>query len=271
MKKLFISLTLFICSFLFYNFALASMVGNWYVQGSATTKISAKGQKTKTFKNSINDIWIFNSDGSFETEGIGGTWTQKGKKFSITLNIDDIISNFEESLTEDLGTDITIEEIIKMSVTGTEGKNGKMNGTIKIYMNVYSEELGVYGKVNFTGNFKGTLLQPPAYNISGYWKVYHTEKNSTETGPEYLNLSQSGNLLSGEFFTLYDNNWEIYEVFGIISGTNITLILYVDDEVTATGTVSDENMSGTYKTKNKRSGTWRAEITETIPISISGN
>ncbi len=271
MKKIIIFLIVSIFTFTFSNFVWASMAGNWYVQGSVTTKISAKGYKTKTLKGSINDMWIFNNDGSFETEGMGGTWTQNGKKFSINPNVDDIISNFEESLTEDIGTDINIEEITKMTVTGTESKNGKMSGTIKIYMNVYSDEFDIHGKVTFSGTFKGTILQPPAYDISGYWKVYHTEKKSSEAGPEYLNLSQSGNLVIGEFITLYDDIWEIYEIFGVISGTNITLIIYVEDEITATGTITGENMSGTYKTKNKHSGTWRAERTETIPISMGKN
>ncbi len=265
MKKIIIFSTVFII-FAFSNFVWASMAGNWYVQGNVTTKISAKGYKAMTFKGSINDIWKFNSDGSFEAEGIGGTWTQNGKKFSVNINAEDIINNFEESLTEDLETDITIEEITRMTVTGTESKNGKMSGTIKIYMNAYSDELDIHGKVTFTGTFKGTLLQSPAYDISGYWKVYHTEKKSTESGPEYLNLRQSGNLVAGEFFTRDDDNWEVFEIFGLISGTNVTLILYVEDEITATGTAGIENMSGTYKTKKKHSGTWRAERTETIPV-----
>lgn len=264
LKKLIIFCLSIVFAVTYSNFLYASMSGKWYVQGNITTKVSAKGYKSKTMKGSIDDIWMFNSDGSFETENINGKWSQTGKKFIINLNSEDVIANFEESLTEDLETDITIEAITKMTVTGNESKNGKMNGTIKIYMNIYSEELNIHGKAVFSGTFKGTLLQTPAYDISGYWKIYHSEKKS-EIGPEYLNLRQSENLLTGEFITFDDGQMEIYDVFGIISGTSITLNIYLENEIAAVGTIGSENMYGTYKTKDKHSGTWRAEKTDTIP------
>jgi hypothetical protein len=244
--------------------AWSSVEGIWYVQGKVTTKVSAKGHGSKTIKGNIDDIWTFNGDGDFETENIGGAWSQTKKKFTVNLDMGDIINNFEDMLSEELETDITVEEITKTTLTGTEKKNGKMSGSFKIYMNIYSSEQDIHGKAKVSGNFKGTLLQAPALDVSGYWKVYHTEKGS-ETGPDYLSLSQSGNRITGTFTSGYgDNIGEEYYISGNISGSSISMILYQDVEVTITGSAGNDAMSGTYKAQGQ-SGTWRAERIDSIP------
>ncbi|MFZ3138560.1 MAG: hypothetical protein WA126_14345 [Thermodesulfovibrionales bacterium] len=265
LKKLIIILIVSFSIIAFSNLAWSSVVGSWQVQGKVTTKVSAKGQKSKTMKGNIDDIWTFDSDGDFETENISGTWSQTKKKFVVNLDTEDVIANFEDMLSDELETDITVEEITKMICTGTEQKNGTIKGSFKIYMNIYSSEQDIHGQAKVSGSFKGTLLQTPAVDVSGYWKIYHTE-GSTEIGPDYMSLSQAGNRITGTFISgTGDNIGEEFYVSGIISGASISLILYLDTEIYITGSGSSAIMNGTYKAQKGQSGTWRAERTTSIP------
>jgi hypothetical protein len=265
-KKLIVILTVYFFIIAFSHIACASVVGSWYVQGSVTTKVSAKGHKAKTMKTNMNDVWTFNSDGNFEAADIGGTWNQTGKKVIVNLNAEDISKNFEDMLSHGLDTDITVEEVTKMTCTGTEQKNRTVSGTFKINMNIYSSEQDVHGQAQVTGSFKGVLLQTPTTDISGYWKAYHTEKGSGETGPDYFSLSQSGNSITGTFISRTGNNFgEEYDISGAISGASISMIIYQDIEVSIIGSVSNDAMNGTYKAPKTRPGTWRAERTASIP------
>ena len=265
LKKL---ITILIVSFsiiAFSNLSWASVLGSWYIQGNVTIKASAKGQKSKTMKSSLDEVWTFKSNGDFETENIGGVWSQRGKKITVNLDIEDTINYFEEILSEELETDISVEQVTKMSCTGTEQKNGTIKGSFKIYMNIYSLEKNIHGKATVSGSFKGNLLQAPAVDVSGYWKIYHTQKGSSETGPDYMSLSQAGNIVSGTFISgTGDNIGEEFYVSGTISGANISLTVYMDEEIHITGSGDDNAMNGTYKVQQGQSGTWRAERTDNV-------
>ena len=214
----------------------------------------------------MDDVWTFNSDGNFEAEDIGGAWNQTGKKFTVNLNAEDVSNNFEDMLSQGLGTDISVEAVTKMTCTGTEQKNGAMSGTFKIYMNVYSSEQNIHGQAQVSGSFKGSLLQTPTVDISGYWKAYHTEKGSAETGPDYLSLIQSGNSISGAFISRTgENSGEEYDISGAIGGANVSMIIYQDVEISIIGSVANDSMNGTYKAPKMRPGTWRAERTASVP------
>jgi hypothetical protein len=160
LRKLVIIPAVFCFIIAFSNLAWSSVEGSWYVQGKVTTKVSAKGQKSKIMKGGIDDFWTFDSDYDFEAEDIGGTWSQTGKKVIVSLNTEDVIANFEDMLSDELETDITVEEVTKMTFTGNEKKNGIMKGNFKIIMNIYSSENDMHGKATVSGRFKGYLLQP---------------------------------------------------------------------------------------------------------------
>jgi hypothetical protein len=156
LKRLLIILSVSCLIVAFSHLAWASVEGSWHVQGTATTKVSAKGHGTKTMKGDIDDIWTFLRNGDFATENIGGSWSQKGRKIIVNLNADDVTQNFEEMLSEELETDISVEAVTKMTFSGTEQKNGSIKGSFKIYMNIYSGEYDLHGKSTVSGSFKGT-------------------------------------------------------------------------------------------------------------------
>jgi hypothetical protein len=254
----------------FSNLAWSSVVGTWGMSGKVTTTVKAKGMKTKTLKGTLDsDCWTFHNDNSFESYNIGGTWNQIKTKVTVNLNDNDIISSFEEMLSEELGTDISVDAITKKTFTGTENiKKNTIKGSFKIYMNVsgYDEdcECERTGTVTVSSSFTGTLLQTPTVDISGYWKAYHTENGSSETGPDYLNLSQSGNVITGSFISGTGNNvGEEFDISGNISGASLSLFWYNDGEATSLkGSASSNAMNGTYKS-NGYSGNWRAERVDT--------
>lgn len=99
-------------------------------------------------------------------------------------------------------------------------------------------------------------------DISGYWKVYHSE-GSNEKGPNYFNLSQLRNKVTGAFISGIDNT-SSYNILGNISGANISLTFHQDSQIFIEGLVNKNRMNGTYKTSDGQSGLWRAEKTNSM-------
>jgi hypothetical protein len=163
LKKLLIILIVSLSIIAFSNIAWASVIGTWEITGKVTTTIKGKGIKTTIIKGALDgDSWIFNEDNSFDSDNIGGTWSQVKTKFAVNFNDDEIISLTEEALTEEFGTDITVNAITKKTFTGTENaKKGTIKGSFKIYMTAsgYDEDCICErtGKVTVSGSFNGTL------------------------------------------------------------------------------------------------------------------
>lgn len=269
LKKFVVAGFAFFLFMVFSNAAWSSVTGNWHVKGKITTKVSAKGQKTKNMAWNIDDIWTFSGDQVFQAEDVKGFWNQTGKKFVVDLNQEDIISNFEDMMTEEFGTDISVDEITKMTAKGTEQKNGKMNVVLSITMKVYAEEPGISGTAKVSGVFNGTFIQTPTADVSGYWNVYHTEKGKkAEQGPDYFSLNQDEFIIGGSFIVgTGEDQGLVYPAFGILSGSSLSITTYQEDfEVNIDGTVSGSTMSGTYKTSEGHPGKWRAEKADSIPF-----
>jgi hypothetical protein len=272
-KKLLFILVVVLSIITFSNLAWSSVVGTWEMTGKITTTIKAKGMKSKTLKGTLDgDSWTFNSDNSFESDNIGGTWSQNKTKVTVNLDTDDIISFFEEMLSEELETDISVDAITKNTCTATENtKNKTTKGSFKIYMNIagHDEDCDCErtGKATVSGSFTGTLLQPPTVDISEYWKIYHTPKGSSEKGPDYLNLSQSGNKIIGTMISgTGDNEGKELDISGTISGASVSLFFNSNGDVSMKGSADTNTMNGTYKESSGDSGTWRTERTASIPI-----
>lgn len=182
-KKLLFTFVVVLSIITFSNLVWASVVGTWEMTGKVTTTIKAKGMKSKTLKGTLDgDSWTFNGDNSFESDNIGGTWSQKKTKVTVNLDTDDIISFFEEMLSEELETDISVDAITKNTCTATENvKKKTIKGSLKIYMNIsgYDEDCDCErtGKVTVSGRYTGTptivavVSNPPPGANTGI-KVY---------------------------------------------------------------------------------------------------
>jgi hypothetical protein len=142
----------------FSSFAWASVEGTWDVQGTMTVKVSIKGYGSQTQKADFSDEFTFDGDAAFDMTDMSGSWSQKKKSFVVNLDPDDVSQYFEDGLSDEIGTDVTVE-VTKISFTGTEQKNGTIKGTIKINMILYIDEYDINGKVAVTTTFKGTRAE----------------------------------------------------------------------------------------------------------------
>ena len=143
----------------FSSFAWASVEGTWDVQGKMTVKVSIKGYGSHTEKPDFSDEFTFDGGGAFDMTDIAGTWSQKKKSFVVKLDPEDISQYFEDAISDEIGTDVTVE-VTKISFTGTEQKNGTIKGTLKINMKLYVDDYDfLTGKVAVTTTFKGTRAE----------------------------------------------------------------------------------------------------------------
>ena len=158
----------------FSSFAWASVEGTWDVQGKMTVKFSIKGYGSHTEKTDFSDEFTFDGDGTFDMTDMSGSWIQKKKSFVVKLDPEDISQYFEDAISNELDTDVTVE-VTKISFTGTEQKNGSIKGTLKINMKLYIVEYDITGKVAVTTTFKGTRAE-----VAGTLLV--KEKESSQSG-----------------------------------------------------------------------------------------
>jgi hypothetical protein len=158
----------------FSSFAWASVEGAWDVQGKMTVKVSIKGYGSQTQTTGFSDEFTFDGDGSFDMTDMSGAWSQKNKSFVVNLDPEDVSQYFEDSISDEIGTGVTVE-VIKISFKGTEQKNGTIKGTFKMNMILYIDEYDITGKITATSTFKGTRAE--ILNISSI-----KEKGSSQSG-----------------------------------------------------------------------------------------
>ena len=143
----------------FSGFAWASVEGTWDVQGKMTVKVSIKGYGSQTQKADFSDELTFDGGGAFDMTDMSGSWSQKKKSFVVKLDPDDISQYFEDAISDEIGTDVTVE-VTKISFTGTEQKNGSIKGTLKINIKLYVDDYDfLTGKIAVTTTFKGTRVE----------------------------------------------------------------------------------------------------------------
>lgn len=157
LKKVLSSAIVLLSIFAFSGFVWASVEGSWNVQGNATVKVSIKGYKSETVREAFEDEFTFYNNGYFEMIDIDGIWSQNKKKFTVTLDPADVADYFSYMLSEELESDVYVE-VTKMSLTGTEQKNGTIKGKMKFNMTFYIEDYDLSGKIITTTNFTGIRL-----------------------------------------------------------------------------------------------------------------
>ena len=140
--------------FAFSSIAWSSVEGKWDVLGKMTVKVSIKGHKAQTGKTVASDEFAFYGNGQFEMIDMEGTWTQKGKKFTVYLDPETVSEYFESVLSDELETDVSVT-VTKIVFTGTELKNGTIKGSFKFYMSFYIEDYDLPGKITASVSFTG--------------------------------------------------------------------------------------------------------------------
>ena len=142
--------------FLFSGLASASVSETtWDIEGTIKVRVSVQGLGSKSEAIDFSDEVNFHSDGSFEMIDWEGTWKQIRNRFTVNLDPVDVEAYFEEFLASN-ELDVTVE-ITKLTITGTELKNGTINGRILLNMNFHRNDLGLDGKLSATSTFTGTI------------------------------------------------------------------------------------------------------------------
>lgn len=116
------------------------VTNEWDVKIAETVKIKIKGQKPETDVSNYIEKWTLFDDGSCQTSGgLYGTWKQKGSRFAVSLDPEDIAPVIEDIFPGD----VTSVLVTKISFAGTEKKDGTIKGTCKIYAGVqYQDDNG---------------------------------------------------------------------------------------------------------------------------------
>jgi hypothetical protein len=155
-KKLLTLLMVSFSIFLFSNLAWSSVSETtWDIEGTMKVRVSIQGLGSKSEAIDFSDEISFHTGGSFEMIDWEGTWKQVRNRFTVNLDPVDVEAYFEESLASN-ELDVTVE-ITKLSITGTEQKNGTISGKIVLNMDFHLNDLGLDGKLSATATFTGTI------------------------------------------------------------------------------------------------------------------
>jgi hypothetical protein len=155
-KKLLAVLMVSFSIFLFSSLAWSSVSETtWDIEGTMKVRVSIQGLGSQSEAIDFSNEITFHSDDSFELIDWKGQWKQVRNRFTANLDPADVEAYFEDFL-GDNGWDVTVE-ITKLSITGTELKNGTINGRILLNMDFHLTDLGLDGKLSATATFTGTI------------------------------------------------------------------------------------------------------------------
>ncbi len=156
LKRLLIVLMVTFSGFVFSEQARASVSGTtWDIEGTMRVRVSIWGLGSQSETIDFSDEFNFHSDESFEMIDWQGAWKQVKNKFTVNLDPVDVETYFEQYLGNN-GLNVTVE-ITKLSLTGTELKNGTINGKITMNMDFHLSDLDMNGKLSVAATFKGMI------------------------------------------------------------------------------------------------------------------
>ncbi|NWF75053.1 MAG: T9SS C-terminal target domain-containing protein [Nitrospirae bacterium] len=137
--------------------ASAAVEGTWTIQSTETTKLKIHGHGSENESQSVTSTWIFQTGGIFDGDDVKGTWSQDGKKFTVSLDTAQLADSIEADLSADgYNTTVTVTTV---SFTGKEQKNGTISGKYKFKADIIFNDLATTGTINIKGNFTGSLSQ----------------------------------------------------------------------------------------------------------------
>lgn len=109
----------------------------WDVSVSEKITIQQKGTATQKIIKDFGEAWTLYAENSFAMDsGIYGLWKQKGGKFSVSLDPEEVRGHLITGLSDDLAAEITDLIVTKISFTGKIAPDGIMTGTLRIFAKV---------------------------------------------------------------------------------------------------------------------------------------
>jgi len=134
----------------------------WDVDVNETLTVKQIGAVTQKIVKDFEETWTLYDESSFATDNnIYGIWKQKGQKFQVSLDSEEIQEHLIDSLSNDLTSEIADVVVTKISFTGKVAADGTINGTIKIYAKIVFFDTNFFGKVAIVRKFMGTPVELP--------------------------------------------------------------------------------------------------------------
>jgi hypothetical protein len=129
------------------------VVKKWSATVDEQVKYKIQKQKTIKIKNpAYAEQWTLYADGSCAFDNnLFGLWQQKGKKYAIDLDPEDINDLIAERLSDEIEDTI----VTKASFTWSEKKNGTMRGQYKFSAGTYFVDYEAVGSVFIQGKITG--------------------------------------------------------------------------------------------------------------------
>lgn len=151
-----------------YNLLIRAEVGpplsipllkQWDMSVKEKIKVSLKHHHSETTKNEYSERWTLYPDGSFETENyVYGMSKQKGKKYTVFLDPEDIRDEIW-GMMEDISFDDIADVIVtKITFTWTERKDGSIKGKYRAYASINFQNIGLATLI-VNRTFTGTPTQ----------------------------------------------------------------------------------------------------------------
>ncbi len=218
------------------------------------------------------------------------TFAQTGNSltFTVTPGGSTASARVGAAITQFSGSGSIIGANIQLSATGTDCGNAT---NVTITGTVSNDGISING--NFTqtggcGNESGTVTGVkghvvPQFDVTGAWSISHTPQGGTMKGPDFFNMTQTGNSVT---FTYKHSDGSSHSGSGSVSGGDIQLVITDNTDrcnnlapATLTGTISADGntMNGTYTVPgtsgdcaNGETGTWTGTKAQPPAFDISG-
>jgi hypothetical protein len=139
-----------------------SLLKAWDVAISETLTVKQAGAATQKILKDFGESWTLYAENSFVTnDNIYGIWKQKGQKFQISLDPEEVLEHLLESLSNDLSSEIADVVVAKISYTGKVMIDGTIKGTLKIYAKISFFNSDPSAKVIIERKFTGIPVALP--------------------------------------------------------------------------------------------------------------
>jgi hypothetical protein len=131
------------------------LLKQWDVQVIEKAKVKIK-RHSEAVRNYYSERWTLYADGSFETDNyVYGMWKQKGKKYIVFLDPEDIRNKIWDMI-EDISFDDIADVIVtRITFAWTEKKDGSIEGKYRAYAGINFQNSSL-ATITINRTFRGT-------------------------------------------------------------------------------------------------------------------
>jgi hypothetical protein len=128
----------------------------WNVSISEKLTIKQAGTATQKMLKDFGETWTLYAESSLAANNnIYGIWKQKGQKFQVSLDPEEVRKHLIDTLSNDLASKISDVIVAKISFTGKAAADETIRGTVKIYAKISFFDSDASAKVTIERKFTG--------------------------------------------------------------------------------------------------------------------